>query len=110
MRLANVARAVVPFSMPLILAAVAAAAAAPAIHVLELRGAIAFGIAIAAWLLFGRLLVFVIFGRVARDGCHVITDLIAILASIALDPRLAWGALAAILLAEAVFWVLKRTT
>lgn len=93
---------------------VGAAAAVPSIRILGRSGAIAFGLAAIAWLLFGRLLVFAYFGyllghvvspRTAVLLLAALVDVIAIAGALTIDRGLFWSAAAAIAAAE-MFWLI----
>jgi len=90
-----------------------ASASLPVVHVLGIRGALSFGLAALAWLIFGRLLVFGALGYViakvtsailSRVFLSALVDSIAMYAAYRLDVRCVWGALMAIVFAEVFFW------
>jgi hypothetical protein len=96
-----------------------AAAALPVVRVLGVREAVGFAAAALAWLIFGRLIVFAVYAFpiakvtspvVSRLILSVVVDGIAIYAVYRYDVRCMWGALAAIAVAEILFWSPERST
>jgi hypothetical protein len=89
------------------------AASLPVLHVLGMRNAVVFGLEALAWLMFGRLIVFGVFGyaiakvtsaHVSRVVLSALVDGIAVYAAYRLDVRCVWGALTAIVFAEVFLW------
>ncbi|MBV9478690.1 MAG: hypothetical protein JO315_21680 [Acidobacteria bacterium] len=111
--LAHLVRGTREYGVPLVFAASVLVSGAPAVPILGIRGAVAFGILLSAWLLFARVLVAAVVGhpvtqmvslRVGTIACSVVSGGAAIVAAAALDVRLVWGALCAVAFSEWFYW------
>ncbi|HKO57449.1 MAG TPA: hypothetical protein VJ276_16365 [Thermoanaerobaculia bacterium] len=103
--------------MPVIVAACVVAVAIPARGVLDLSGALAFGVLVAAWLLLARPIVAgtLAYGlkgvtrqRLALVVSNLFVDSAAVIATVAILPQLVWSTLVGVFLTEAFYAVMNR--